>query len=79
MIADAPPKLFTTALIAGLFGGSEPKFSLVSKEWSTLTQSTTLGQTSASSAKAIGSLNIGVISQTLAWFWFDLAQRELTK
>ena len=79
MIADAPPKLFTTTLIAGLFGGSEPKFSLVSKEWSTLTQSTTLRQMAASSAEAIGSSNIGVISQTLAWFWFDLAQRELTK
>ena len=79
MIADAPPKLFTTVLIAGLFWGSEPKFLLFSKEWSSLTQSTTFGQTSASSAEAIGSLNIGVISQTLAWFWFDLAQRELTK
>ena len=76
MIADAPPKLFTTVLIAGLFWGSEPKFLLFSKEWSSLTQSTTFGQTSASSAEAKGSSNIGV---TLASFWFDLAQRELTK
>ena len=75
MIADAPPKLFTTTLIAGLFGGSEPKFSLFSHEWGILTQSTNIGQT----PEAIGSSNIGVISQTLAWFWFDLAQRELTK
>ena len=65
MIADAPPKLFTTALIAGLLGGSEPKFSLFSHEWSILTQSTNIGQTSASSAEAIGSLNIGVISPNL--------------
>ena len=79
MIADAPPKLFTTTIIAGLFWGSEPKFSLVSHEWGILTQSTTLRQMAASSAEAIGSSNIGVISQTLAWFWFDLAQRELTK
>ena len=69
MIADAPPKLFTTVLIAGLFWGSEPKFLLFSKEWSSLTQSTTFGQTSASSAEAKGSSNIGVISQTLACFF----------
>ena len=77
MIADAPPNCLQPPSLPGLFWGSEPKFSLVSKEWRT--QSTTLGRTSASSAEAIGSSSNGVISQTLAWFWFDLAQRELTK
>ena len=75
MIADAPPNCLqppSLPVSSGDLNQNSPSFQ-------TQIQSTTLGQTSASSAEAIGSSSIGVISQTFAWFWFDLAQRELTK